>query len=305
MEAILKVKIVIVGLGKLGEGILEAASIAPDIEVVGAVEPESRLHLASKGVPIVRDIAELDAGPIDIVILSIPTKSVTEVAPRYHELGLSTVDCFDMHQEANWNHFRRMRESALKHHVRVLTSGGTDPGFSSMVRALFQIPAPRGITYTNYGPGTSMGHSVAVKSVPGVKDGIAITIPKGFGLTRRDVFVQVEEGADRQKIEKDILADEYFSHDETRVYFVNRVDLLYDNGHKVAIERKGVAGRTHNQHFRFETVFNNSAITGQLLVACARALNKRPPGIYTMIDMPLRDFLTPIWEEEDLFREVI
>jgi diaminopimelate dehydrogenase len=303
MDKIKKVKISVIGLGKLGQGVIDAASQTPDIEIVGVVEPRNMGFPVRFPFVIKKEIARI--GDEEIAVLCVPTKQATAVAPELHRLGISTIDSFDMHQEANWRHYQTIKQSVQKHAIRALTSAGTDPGFCSMVRALFQIPAPWGITYTNYGPGTSMGHTVAVKAIPGVRDAIAVTIPKGFGLTRRDVFIEPEEDADCQKIRDAILADEYFCHDETLIYFVKNVKQFYDAGHKVEIERKGVAGKTHNQHFRFETIFTNNAITGQLLVASARALAKQPPGLYTMIDMPIRDYLTPLKDEEQLCREVI
>jgi len=303
MRARKKVKVTVIGLGKLGHGVIEAAQRAPDIEVIGAVE--TRLKSKKNNLPFPVKDSAAKIGDEEIAILCVPTNEVTKVATHYHELGISTVDSFDMHQEANWQHYLAIKKSTSRYKVRALTSGGTDPGLGSMVRALLQIAAPWGITYTNYGPGTSMGHTVVVRSFPGVGDAISVTIPKGFGLTRRDVFVRPETGADLNEIERKILSDKYYSRDEIHVFFVDDVESLYDSGHKVEIVRKGVSGQTHNQHFRFETIFTNNAMTGQLLVACARALSKQTSGTYTMIDLPLRDFLTPIKNEEDLFKEII
>ena len=47
-----------------------------------------------------------------------------------------------------------------------------------MIRCMLEFMAPRGITYTNFGPGMSMGHSVAVRSLPGVEDALSMTIPQ-------------------------------------------------------------------------------------------------------------------------------
>ena len=44
-----------------------------------------------------------------------------------------------------------------------------DPGSDSVVRTLLEAIAPKGITYTNFGPGRSMGHSVAVRAIDGVR----------------------------------------------------------------------------------------------------------------------------------------
>ena len=39
-----------------------------------------------------------------------------------------------------------------------------------------------------------MGHSVAAKAIPGVKDALSMTIPLGTGVHRRMVYVELERG---------------------------------------------------------------------------------------------------------------
>ena len=118
-----------------------------------------------------------------------------------------------------------------------IISAGWDPGSDSVVRALMEALAPKGISYTNFGPGRSMGHSVVAKSKEGVVDALSLTIPKGTGLHRRMVYVQLEEGADFDQVTADILADPYFSSDETHVIRVGSVDDINDLGHGVAMGR--------------------------------------------------------------------
>ena len=52
-----------------------------------------------------------------------------------------------------------------------------------MVHALLEAMVPKGITYTNFGPGMSMGHTVAVKAIEGVKAALSMTIPLGTVYT--------------------------------------------------------------------------------------------------------------------------
>jgi len=75
-----------------------------------------------------------------------------------------------------------------------------------------------------------MGHSVAARAVEGVRDALSVTIPIGTGLHRRMVYVELEAGADFEKVRSAILADPYFVHDETHVQAVDSVDALNDVG---------------------------------------------------------------------------
>ncbi|MFQ8601240.1 MAG: diaminopimelate dehydrogenase [Oscillospiraceae bacterium] len=161
----------------------------------------------------------------------------------------------------------------------------------------------KGITYTNFGPGMSMGHTVAVKAVEGVKKALSMTIPLGTGIHRRMVYIELEQGYDYADVAARIKSDAYFVNDETHVVAVEDVDQLLDMGHGVNLVRKGVSGSTQNQLFEFNMRINNPALTAQILVSVARASMKQRPGCYTMIELPMIDLLCG--EREDLIRHLV
>ena len=72
---------------------------------------------------------------------------------------------------------------------------------------------------------------------------------------------------------------------------VESVKALQDMGHGVNLTRKGVSGKTHDQLFEFNMSINNPALTGQIMVSSARAALRQQPGAYTMIEIPLIDYL--------------
>ena len=53
----------------------------------------------------------------------------------------------------------------------------------------------------------SMGHTVAVKAITGVKDALSLTVPLGTGLHRRMVYVELLPGAELGRVEEAIRAD--------------------------------------------------------------------------------------------------
>jgi len=105
------------------------------------------------------------------------------------------------------------------------------------------------------------------------------------------VYVELEEGAHLGDVKHAIKTDPYFSSDETHVFEVESVDEVRDMGHGVHMTRKGVSGKTQNQHFEFNMSINNPALTGQVLVNVARASMRQQPGCYTMIEIPVVDML--------------
>lgn len=285
-----KIRAAIVGYGNIGRFALEALQATQDFEVAGIVRRKGAENCPDelKGMKVVKDIREL--GEVDVAILSTPTRSVESYAKDILALGINTVDSFDIHTQIPALR-QSLQEVAKAHNAVSIISAGWDPGSDSIVRTLLQAIAPKGISYTNFGPGMSMGHTVAVKSKEGVKAALSMTIPVGTGIHRRMVYVELEEGYKFEDVERAIKTDPYFANDETHVIQVPCVDDLKDMGHGVNLTRKGVSGKTQNQLFEFNMHINNPALTGQVLVCAARAAMRREPGCYTMIEVPVVDLL--------------
>ena len=284
-----KTRVAIVGYGNIGRYALEALEAAEDMECAGIVRrnPSKRDGIPAD-IAVAGDIREL--GKVDVAILATPTRKVEEHALDILSLGINTVDSFDIHTKIPA--LRTSLGNAARSHGAVsVISAGWDPGSDSVVRALMQVLAPRGITYTNFGPGMSMGHTVAVKAIDGVADALSMTIPTGTGIHRRMVYVKLKPGADFGKVAAAVKSDPYFASDETHVTEVESVDALKDMGHGVNMTRKGVSGKTQNQLLEFDMKINNPALTGEMLVGAARATLRLQPGCYTMIEIPVVDFL--------------
>jgi len=166
-----------------------------------------------------------------------------------------------------------------------------------------EAAAPKGLTYTNFGPGMSMGHTVAVKTMPGVKKALSVTIPLGTGIHRRMVYVELHDINNAAEITQAIKNDPYFVNDETHVIIVGDVDALQDKGHGVNMVRKGVSGMTDNQLFEFNMRINNPALTAQIMISAGRATMRQAAGCYTMIEIPMIDLLAG--EREGIIRRMV
>lgn len=299
-----KIRIAVVGYGNVGQGATEAVQQSPDMDLVGIVElPEIAVKLKQKkkDVPVVTDI--MDLGQVDIAILAINSRAVPEVAPDYLRLGINTVDAYDIHGADIMRLRADLDKIAKENNCVSVISAGWDPGTDSIIRAVMEIIAPRGITNVNFGPGMSMGHTVATKAINGVKDAVSITVPKGMGVHNRIVYVELEEGFDFEEVSKTIKEDPYFVNDETYIIQVENIKELIDMGHGVHIERKGVSGKTHNQKIEFRMSVTNPAATGQVMVSAARASLKQKPGCYSLLEIPPIDFI--YGEKEKLLKRLI
>ncbi|MCL2378168.1 MAG: diaminopimelate dehydrogenase [Defluviitaleaceae bacterium] len=294
-------KIAIVGYGNIGKAVIEAIDAAKDMELCGVAMRTQSLNKPKVSVPVVDDIGKLVPKP-DAAILCTPSRSIPEIAEKCLVQGINTVDSYDIHSDI-WELRARLDTAAKEGGSTAIVSVGFDPGGDSVMRGLMEVFAPQGKTFTNFGPGMSLGHTVAVKAIDGVKNALSITIPLGTGVHRRMVYVEPHSGYDFADIAAKIKADPYFRDDETHVFYENDIDSLIDVGHGVSIVRKGVSGKTHNQLFEFNMKINNPALTAQVMVASARASVKQAAGAYTMIEIPIIDMLDG--SKEALIRRLV
>ncbi len=297
-----KIRAAVVGYGNIGRYSVQALEAADDFEIAGIVRRNGADNKPEElnAYKVVKDITELDG--VDVAILATPTRSCEEYAKKILPLGINTVDSFDIHTSIC--QYRASLMPVCKEHNAVsVIAAGWDPGSDSIVRTLMQSLAPKGLSYTNFGPGMSMGHSVCVRSKAGVKNALSVTIPLGEGIHRRMVYVELEDGASLDEVAKSIKADPYFASDETHVFAVESVDDVRDMGHGVNLVRKGVSGKTQNQRLEFNMSINNPALTGQVLVNVARASMRLQPGCYTMIEIPVIDMLPG--NREDLISHLV
>lgn len=287
------IKAAVHGLGNIGRHVIDCLTCAPDFECLGVIRRESSLGtqaLERRNIPDYASIDKLieEKGKPDVVILCGPSRSVPEDAKFYLSKGIRTVDSFDVHSEIP-ELVKMLDTVAKQNNSACITAAGWDPGTDSVFRTLFEAMAPTGTTFTNFGRGRSMGHSVAARSVKGVADATSITIPIGGGRHSRLVYILAEKGASFEQIKKDLASDPYFSHDPLEIREVKtpeEMEAVADNSHGVLMERIGASGRTSNQNLTFTMKIDNPALTSQVLVSCARAVTRMGTGCHTLIDVP-------------------
>ena len=158
-----KIRAAIVGYGNIGRYVVDTINNTPDFEMAGIVRRNiDEVPTELKEFVVTDSIDKLT--DVDVAILCLPSRLLETTAKEILAMGINTVDSFDIHTKivalkASLN------SVAKKHNAVSVVSAGWDPGSNSIVRALMQAMAPSGITYTNFGPGMSMGHSVAWNSI--------------------------------------------------------------------------------------------------------------------------------------------
>ena len=287
------IKVAVHGLGNIGKAVIDCLLCARDFDCLGVVRRASSLGtqpLSLRGVPDYASIDALmaDGGKPDVVIVCGPSRNVPKDVRYYLEKNINTVDSFDIHPEIT-QVVAELDTAARAAGKACITAAGWDPGTDSVLRALFEAMTPAGTTFTNFGRGRSMGHSVAARAVDGVQNACSITIPIGGGKHSRLVYVLPAAGFSFADIKQRIAADPYFSSDPLDVREVGsqeELDGVADNSHGVFMERIGASGSVSNQRLSFDMRIDNPALTAQVLVSCARAVTRMGAGCHTLIDIP-------------------
>ena len=289
-----KINVAIIGWGNVGRGCKRAISETKDMHLVGVVRRPVSLYKNREELQdtnVVSDISELKDRP-DVALLCVPSREVPEKIKEMHGKGISTVDSYDEHGEI-YSLRQEADISAKVNKCISVLSAGWDPGTDSVVRALMKMVSITGHTTTTFGGeegGRSMGHTVAVKAIPGVLDAVSLTLANGRGKHKRRVYVVADKTANTSQLEKKIKKDPYFIDDPTEVVFVKDINKYNTLHHEGEVERTAqeVAQKYHVSG-------TNPEFTANVMVSAARgviaAKNREIWGAYTLLELPLIDFL--------------
>ena len=288
-------RIAVVGYGRVGKWVVETAKKTPNVEIAGIVTRRPEEVSKRAGHRVVPNIEELEA---DVAVICTETETLFDLTPKILKLGCNTVDSFDLHPRALEYH--RLIDGAAKKNMRVALYGiGWDPGLFSRARLLFEELIPEGTTHFNYGidlprGGVSRGHSAKLNQMPEVDLACSRTLPGTKpGKHRREVYIALKPGADEDSVTRKIMTHPYFSHDETKLHFVNRkeVEKLFTEEHSGLIVRIGRKKKGILERAEFKLILpSNPAFTARALIggarACEKVLEKLGPGAYHMAEIP-------------------
>lgn len=310
-----KIKAAVYGYGNIGRGVEAAISKCSDMELVAIFtrrEP-SKVKPHGANVPVFRaeDILSFK-DRIDVLILC--GGSATDLPVQTPELALDfcVVDSFDTHAKIP-EHFARTDKAAKKGRKTAIISSGWDPGLFSLMRLYAEATVPDGQSYTFWGRGVSQGHSDAIRRIEGVKDARQYTVPVPEALSAvrsgempeltardkhtRECYVVAEEGADLDRIEREIKEmPNYFADYNTYVHFISEEELRRDHSklpHGGSVIRSGKTGfeneNSHVVEFSLK-LDSNPEFTSGMLVASARAVCRMQEeeiyGCKTLFDVP-------------------
>ena len=316
----------ICGYGNLGRGVEAAARQLEDMKLIGIFtrrDPAdvTPLYADSK----VYSVEELPAFQDKIDVLILCAGSATDLPCMCPQMAgrFNLVDSFDTHADIP-THFADADRAARETGHLALISAGWDPGLFSLARAYASAILPDCGKYTFWGKGVSQGHSDAIRRIEGVKDARQYTVPidsaleavRAGGKPRlttgekhwRDCYVVAEDGADRDRITREIQTmPNYFADYHTEVHFLTQEELDRDHagiphgGSVICTGATGTEGQ-NRQVMEFSLKLDsNPEFTASVLVACARAVDRMHrrgrTGCVTLFDVAPAD-LSPLSPEE-------
>ena len=309
------IRIGIYGYGNLGRGIESAIRQNSDMELVCVFtrRDPATLKLNTPGVSVVHADNVLEyKDKIDVMILC--GGSATDLPRQTPALceHFCVIDSFDTHAKIP-EHFAAVDSVAKANNKTAMISVGWDPGMFSLNRLYAGCILPDGKDYTFWGKGVSQGHSDAIRRIEGVMDAKQYTIPVEEALSavrrgtepalstrekhKRECFVVAKEGADLERIEKEIKEmPNYFADYDTTVHFISAEELKRDHD---GIPHGGFVIRTGKTGFNKENshvieyslkLDSNPEFTASVIVAYARAVarlyDKGDYGCKTVFDIP-------------------
>lgn len=307
-------KLAILGYGNLGRGVECAVKQNSDAElkyVFTRRDPASVKILTETAK--VASVDDIEKYKDDIDVLIICGGSATDLpamTPKYAQM-FNVIDSFDTHANIP-QHFANVDKAAKDNGHIAMISVGWDPGMFSLNRVYANAILSDGADYTFWGRGVSQGHSDAIRRIDGVLDARQYTVPVPAALeavragknpeltTRekhtRECYVVAAEGADKARIEKEIVEmPNYFADYDTTVTFISQEEL--DKNHKGiphggSVIRTGVTGwNGENKHVIEYSLKldSNPEFTACVLVAYARAAfrmyNEGQRGCKTVFDV--------------------
>jgi diaminopimelate dehydrogenase len=284
-----KFGVAIIGYGKVGRACGELLLSSYDLALAGIIRRQESLAQSLPdvfhGIPVASHLNELRE--VRCALLCVPSDVTEGMAHDILQGGIPLVECAMLHGQAFHAHKEAIHRAAIRHKVPAIVGAGWDPGAASLFRSLFAMLIPNGHTQTTHRSGKNLHHTITVESVPGVKNALCTEHRTPEGRLQRYIYVEMEQGADQDRVIEAIRADPLFLQEETLVFPVDTVAALEEQGQGLMLERRGRVGQIGHQHLLMEARGDVAALTAEVMLSAARALPTLQAGAYSLHDIPL------------------
>ncbi|HXZ93144.1 MAG TPA: hypothetical protein VEG36_09710 [Burkholderiales bacterium] len=277
-----RLRLAIVGFGRLGQACAHALREAPEFELAGVVRrtrgalPHPFEHVAVAGHP-----RELERASIALVC--VPAQVTLQVARELLQQRLPLVECAALEGGALAAHHRALGEAARRHRVAAVVGAGWQPGALPLLQRVFETLIPRGQTETSTHPGVTLHRTAALQGIAGVQAALACERRAADGRPQRYLYVQLAQGASLAEVERHVRGDPLYAGEETELFQVDDVASLEAAASGIVLERRGTGEAEAHQSLLLEARFDAVRFAARVMLDAARQLPQLRPGAHAWL----------------------
>lgn len=273
-----RLRVAIVGFGRLGRACAAAVEEAPDLALAGVVRRQlAPLPAPFAAVRVAQHIRDLES--VEAALLCVSANDSAAVASELLQGGLPVVECAQLGEHARSEYYSLLDNVARRHRVRAVVGAGWDPGALPLLQRLFEVLIPRGHTQVGKHPGLTLHHSAALEDIPGVTEALSGEWPDAQGKPKRYVYVQLAEGADAQRVRTAIRSDPLFAEEATEVLPMADLTAL-EAPEGMVLERRAAPRAGEHQSLTLDARFEAAVFAARVMTDAARMLPFLSPGAH-------------------------
>jgi diaminopimelate dehydrogenase len=258
-------RLAVVGTGRLGTACIRAIAAAPDLALEAVVRRHERVgEPPPPGAPA--SVRRCEPGTLDAVdaaLLCVPKERALDVGAQLLSRGVPLVDAAELRGVAFAQHREAIHREALRHRLPAVVGAGWDPGALQVIRGWLALLVPKGRSEARPHAALALHHTTAARGVPGVRDALCTELRDASGRERRYLYVELEPGADVERVSATLRADPLLAGEETTILPVESVAALEEEAHGLVLERWGEAGGLGHQRLLVEARFDRAALAAQ------------------------------------------
>ena len=288
-----KLNIVVIGFGRVGRACAMALRNTDYLALAGVVRrPVSPMKLPNPlgKIPVVTHIRDLKR--VDVALICVPAEIVLGVARELLQAEIPVVENAALEGTLLETHYDAIGSAARHHHTCAIVGAGWNPGILPLFERAFTTLIPDGRTKRTSRPGASLHHTEMVENIEGIKGALATEMRDGQGQLTRYVYVEFAknvkdaknvEDSDRtslDEVEAALAADPLFVGEQTRVFEVESIAALEEEGRGILLERIGTERTGAHATLLLEGRFDVATFVAQVMLDAAQRIPSLKPGAH-------------------------
>jgi diaminopimelate dehydrogenase len=274
-----RLRLAIVGLGRLGRACAQAIATAADVELLGAVRHQgAAVPELFRQVPVAGHVRDL--GSVHAALVCVPTERALGVACELLQDRVPIVECARLEGRAQQQHYEALDAAAHRHRVPAIVGAGWDPGALPVLQGLFEVLVPRGRTVQTRHPGFTLHHSAMLDDIPGVKEALAGELRDAQGNLRRYVYVELAKNGNIDAVRRSIESDPLSAAEATEIFAVPDLAALEATSGLVIERRAETAAAGEHSSLSLDARLDAWSFAARVMLDAARAIPSLPHGAH-------------------------